>query len=205
MGSKQTREEHYYTERPTSTPRLGIIRVQLRGRTFEFLTSSSVFSKRRLDPGTRLLIEAMVIPEDGDMLDLGCGYGPVGIVAATLRHSSHAIMTDTNKRAVWLARQNVKRNHVDNVEVRHGSLYEPVKPIKFDTILTNPPVSVGMQIVLQIIKEAPTYLKKDGLLQLVVQSRIGGRRLVNELENRFGNVTVTSRKGGYRVLLSRKS
>jgi 16S rRNA (guanine1207-N2)-methyltransferase len=80
-----------------------------------------------------------------------------------------------------------------------------VKPIKFDTILTNPPVSVGMQIVLQIIKEAPTYLKKDGLLQLVVQSRIGGRRLVNELENRFGNVTVTSRKGGYRVLLSRKS
>lgn len=205
MDAKQTGEEHYYSKHPTSQHRLGIIRVQLRGYTFEFLTSSSVFSRRRLDPGTRLLIESMIIPEDGFVLDLGCGYGPVGITAAKLRQRSHIIMTDTNKRAIWLAKQNAKRNHVENVEVRHGFLYEPIKPITFDAILTNPPVSVGMQVVLQIIKEAATHLKQGGSLQLVVQSRVGGKRLFNELEDRFGNVKITSRKSGYRVLLSRKS
>lgn len=204
MKHKRNEAEHYYTEQPRSESQLGLIRTHLRGRLFEFLTSSSVFSKKKVDLGTRLLIESMVLPEKGCVLDLGCGYGPVGIAAALFNPYLHVIMVDVNTRAVRLAKKNVKRNNVDNVEVRRGFIYEAVKNTKFDVILCNPPVSAGMTIVMAMIRGAPEHLKEGGLLQLVVRSRIGGRRVLNEMEKTFGNVEVSARKSGYRVLLSKK-
>ncbi|RLI32288.1 hypothetical protein DRO56_03765, partial [Candidatus Bathyarchaeota archaeon] len=97
--------------------RLGLVRTWLRGLEFEFLTASGVFSHRRIDPGTRLLIEAMVLPEEGTFLDLGCGYGPIGIVAARLRPQALVYMTDVNRRALALAEENAQRNGVTNVRV----------------------------------------------------------------------------------------
>ncbi|MDH5450275.1 MAG: class I SAM-dependent methyltransferase [Candidatus Bathyarchaeota archaeon] len=205
MKRKSSKDEHYYTEQPKSKAQLGLIRTHLRGRFFEFLTSSSVFSKKRVDLGTRLLIESMVLPEKGCVLDLGCGYGPVGIAAAVFNSNLHVVMVDVNERAVWLTRENAKRDNVDNVEVRHGFLYEPVEKMKFNVILCNPPVSAGMQIVLPIVTGAPEHLEEDGLFQIVVRSKIGGKRVLNELEKTFGNVEVLARKSGYRLLLSKKS
>ncbi len=205
MKPKRALEEHYYTEQPKSKPQLGLIRAHLRGRFLEFLTSSSIFSKRRVDLGTRLLIESMVLPEKGSVLDLGCGYGPVGIAAAVLNPNLHVVMVDVNTRAVWLAGENAKRNRVENVEIRRGFLYEPVENMEFAAVLCNPPVSAGMKTVSSIITDAPKHLRENGSLQLVVRSRKGGKRLFGMLEETFGSVEVLAKESGYRVLLSKKS
>jgi len=205
VKSKRSGDEHYYARQPKSKPRFGLIRTHLRGHFFGFLTSSSVFSKKRVDLGTRLLIESMVLPEQGYVLDLGCGYGAVGIAAAVSSPDLHVVMADINERAVWLAKENAKRNNAHNTEVRHGFLYEPLESMQFNVILCNPPISAGMQIVLSIVIGAPEHLKRDGLFQMVVRSRIGGKRLLNELEKAFGNVEILAKKSGYWVLLSKKS
>lgn len=203
MKQESSEHEHYYTKQPKSKLRLGLVRARLRGHFFEFLTSSSVFSKTRVDLGTRLLIESFRLPEKGYVLDLGCGYGPVGIAAAVLNPDLHVVMVDVNRRAVWLATKNAKRNNVDNVETRCGFLYEPVENMKFGAILSNPPVSSGIKTVLSIIRGAAEHLGRDGLFQLVVRSKIGGKRLLDQLDEVFGNAEVLSRKSGYRVLLSK--
>jgi len=205
VKSKRAADEHYYVKQPTSKPTLGLIRTNLRGCFFEFLTSSSVFSKRRIDLGTRLLIESMVLPDKGNVLDLGCGYGPVGVVAAVSNPDLHVVMVDVNERAVKLARENAKRNRADNARVRCGFLYEPVDGMRFEAIFCNPPVSVGMKTVTSIVTNAPRHLRENGSFQIVVRTKIGGKRLSAELEQGFGNVQVLSRGSGYRVLLSKKS
>src|SRR5512139_1481443 len=139
-------EEHYFSSAPKSEDRLGLVRSTLCGRNFEFLTSSSVFSKTHIDLGTRVLIETMVLPSKGCVFDIGCGYGAVGIVAAALNKHLHVVMSDVNIRAVRLARRNMEINRVYNAEVRYGYCYEPVADLRFDCILSNPPVSAGMDL-----------------------------------------------------------
>jgi len=194
---------HYFVKHPKSKPDLGIIRTYFRGRLFEFITSSGVFSRTRIDLGTRLLIESMILPEKGNVLDAGCGYGPVGIAAAVFNPNLHVVMTDVNERAVWLAEENAKRNAVQNVDVKHGFLYEPVRDVKFETILSNPPITAGMKIVVTLITQASEQLMDGGLLQIVVRSKISGKRLAEIMKETFGNVDVLARRSGYRVLISK--
>lgn len=195
--------EHYYVRRPKSKPNLGVVRAYLRSRLYEFLTASGVFSRTRIDPGTRLLVESMVLPEKGLVLDLGCGYGPVGIAAAAFNSNLQVVMTDVNERAVWLAKENAKRNELKNVEVKQGFLYEPVKNMKFKVILSNPPIATGMKTVLPLIAQAPQHLANEGTLQIVVRSKVSGKRLTKLMDETFGNVDVLARKSGYRVLVSK--
>lgn len=198
------RVEHYFSERPKSEERFGLIRTSLRGRNFEFLTSSSVFSKRQVDLGTRVLIEAMVLPSEGCLLDVGCGYGVVGIVAATLNPGLRVFMSDVNMRAVRLARRNVEINRVlCNVDVRFGFCYEPVSGLKFDCVLSNPPVSAGMDTVKAIISGARSVLGPGGSFQMVIRSKIGVKTLPELFEETFGNCCVMARESGYRVLVGK--
>ncbi|MGQ9565688.1 MAG: class I SAM-dependent methyltransferase [Candidatus Bathyarchaeales archaeon] len=194
---------HYFSRRPTSKPHFGLIRAHLRGGFFEFLTASGVFSKTRIDLGTRLLIESMIFPKKGCVLDLGCGYGAVGIVAAKLNPQAHIIMVDVNERAMRLAKKNAKINGVTNVEFKRGFLYEPVSNLRFEAILTNPPVSAGMKIIRPMIEQAPQYMTKNGTFQMVVRSKIGGKPLMQKMIDTFGNVEILARQSGYRVLISK--
>jgi 16S rRNA (guanine1207-N2)-methyltransferase len=195
--------EHYFVRHPESKLSLGVVHAYFRSRLFEFLTASGVFSRTRIDLGTRLLVESMVLPENGLVLDLGCGYGPVGIAAAAFNPNLQVIMTDVNERAVWLARENAKRNGVENVKVRQGFLYEPVEDMKFEVVLSNPPITAGMKTVMPLIEQAPQHLAKEGTLQIVVRSKVSGKRLTNLMAETFGNVKVLARKSGYRVLISK--
>jgi 16S rRNA G1207 methylase RsmC len=195
---------HYFEEHPKSKLKLGIIRTNLRGIPFEFLTASGVFSKKRVDLGTRLLIESMILPERGYVLDVGCGYGAVGIAAATFNPNLYVVMVDVNSRAVWLAKKNVEINRLKNVEVRHGNLYEPVKDLTFNCILSNPPVSAGMKTLKAIIAGAPEHLAAKSLFQMVIRSKIGKERMQSFFDEAFGNFKVLSRKSGYRVLMAEK-
>jgi len=196
--------EHYYSEHPKGEARYGLIRTCLRGKTFEFVTASSVFSIKRIDLGTHVLIEAMQLPENGCVLDIGCGYGAVGIAAAKFNSQLHVVLTDINRRAVQLARQNAEKNHVRNVEVHQGSLYAPVEGKCFIAILSNPPVSAGMETVLAIIQGAPAALACGGTLQMVVRSKIGKKTLPEAFTEAFGNVKVLAIESGYRVLMAQK-
>ncbi len=204
MLNRAKKADHYFVQHPKSKPKLGFLSTHLRGRPFKFLTASSVFSKRRIDPGTRLLIESMILPESGYVLDMGCGYGAVGIAAAVFNPKLHVIMVDVNERAVRLAKKNIEINHVGNVEVRHGHLYEPVKNTVFDCILSNPPVSAGLATVKALITEAPRHMTEKATFQMVVKSKIGGKRLQFIFEEAFGNFEVLARESGYRVLIAEK-
>jgi 16S rRNA (guanine1207-N2)-methyltransferase len=204
MARKADRVEHYFSAQPKSRPRYGLIRANLRGKAFEFLTASGVFSMARVDLGTRLLIESMVLPEKGCILDIGCGYGAVGITAAVFNPDLYVFMVDVNMRAVWLARQNIARNCLSNAEAKRGDLYDPVEGLIFDCVLSNPPVSAGMGTVKAIISEAPRRMSDGASFQMVLRSKIAGRRLCMFFEEAFGNVDVLARESGYRVLVSKK-
>jgi 16S rRNA (guanine1207-N2)-methyltransferase len=197
--------DHYYSENPKKPPKFGIIRTTLRNRPFEFLTASSVFSVKRVDLGTSILIESMVLPETGNVLDIGCGYGVVGIVAAAFNKKLRIIMTDVNRRAVVLSRQNAEKNRVRNVEVRQGDLYNPVKDFCFNGILSNPPVSAGMNVVEAIIRNAPKVMAPKATLQMVVRSKIGKKTLPEIFTETFGNFQILSIESGYRVLVGQKN
>jgi 16S rRNA (guanine1207-N2)-methyltransferase len=204
MTDKKRGIEHYFTSAPTSETKLGLIRTRLRGVPFEFLTASSVFSKKRVDTGTRLLTEVMMLPETGCVLDVGCGYGAVGIAAATFNPALQVVMTDVNMRALRLARENIERNRVANAEVRYGYLYEPVEDLAFNCVLSNPPVSAGMETVKSIITEAPEIMAPKALLQMVVRSKISGKTLPAVISDTFGNCEVLARESGYRVFKAEK-
>jgi 16S rRNA (guanine1207-N2)-methyltransferase len=146
----------------------------------------------------------MELPPQGAVLDLGCGYGPIGIAAATINPDVHVVMVDVNERAVRLARKNAQRNNVTNVAVRSGWLYQPIGNTKFEAVLSNPPLSAGKPTVSSIVGEAPSHLRDNGSLQVVVRSKTGGPSLLREMDATFGNVKVVARKSGYRVLLAKK-
>jgi 16S rRNA (guanine1207-N2)-methyltransferase len=182
-----------------------MIHTHFSGQTFKFITASGVFSKRRIDLGTRLLVESTPPINKGFLLDIGCGYGVIGITLATLNPNIDVIMTDINERAIWLTKRNVKLNDVKNVEVRQGNLYEAVNDLTFKYILSNPPISSGIETVKIIIQEAFKYLEKNGFLYVVLKSKISKKRMQNIFEQSFGNVNVLAKKSGYRVLLSKKT
>jgi 16S rRNA G1207 methylase RsmC len=204
MTERSRSAEHYFAALPKSEAKFGLVRTRLRGEPFEFLTASSVFSKKRVDLGTRLLIEAMALPETGVILDVGCGYGAVGIVAAAFNSRLRVILTDVNMRAVRLARQNSEINKVNNAEVRYGYLYEPVKELTFNCVLSNPPVSAGMETVKAVVREAPRVMASKATFQMVIRSKIGGKTLPSVFNETFGNCAVLARESGYRVLIAEK-
>ncbi|MEM2150755.1 MAG: class I SAM-dependent methyltransferase [Candidatus Bathyarchaeia archaeon] len=204
MHCKRGGAEHYFTPEPKSKPELRLISAYLRGRRFQFLTSAGVFSKNRVDLGTRVLVKHMILPDRGYILDIGCGYGVIGIVAAASNPNIHVVMVDINRRAVNLAKRNIKINGVINAEARCGNLYEPVKGMVFECILSNPPISAGLATVKAIVAEAPKYMSDGGTLQVVVKSKVGRERFTQMLKETFGNFTVIARESGYRVLMAEK-
>lgn len=202
--TKQNKDiEHYFSSAPKTEDRFGLVKTTLCHRNFQFLTSSSVFSKRRIDLGTRLLIESMILPQKGCALDIGCGYGAVGIVAASMQKQLRVILTDVNMRAVRLAKRNLELNRVLNAEVRYGFCYEPVSNEKFDCVLSNPPISAGMDTVKSIITGASSVMAPGGSFQMVIRSKIGAKALPDLFEETFGNCYVLSRESGFRVLMGK--
>ncbi len=145
----------------------------------------------------------MVLPEAGCVLDIGCGYGVVGIAAAKFNPKLHVVMTDVNARAVRLAKKNVGLNRVSNVEVRYGFFYEPVEDLKFNCVLSNPPVSAGMETVKAIVAGAPKVMVSGASFLMVIRSKIGAKRLPELFTETFGNCEVAARESGFRVLMGK--
>ena len=188
---------HYYSQEPNVPLKTRMIEVVIRGERFRLITSSGVFSFGKLDRGTNLLIENMVLEKNWRVLDLGCGYGAIGIVAS--RFVNYVVMTDINKRAVSIAKKNLKINNVKNAEVRWGHLYEPVKGERFHSIITNPPVHAGKDVLREIVINAPLHLYDGGLLQIVIRTNQGAKYIKSLMERNFKEVIEVSKGSGFRV------
>ncbi len=205
MNIENKVSDHYFSSNPKSKNKTSLITAILRHRKFEFLTSSSVFSKKRIDIGTRLLIEKMKLPDKGTVLDLGCGYGAIGIVAASINPNLKVLLIDINSRAIYLTRLNIRKNRIVNAQARRGNLFEPVKNEIFNSILLNPPVSAGMNLVKTMISEAPKIMAPKSSFQMVIRSKIGEKNIPQTFIETFGNCRIVSRSSGYRVLLGEKN
>lgn len=196
--------EHYYTNRPSVQHDETSFTATLRGMEFTFTTDAGVFSRERVDFGSLLLIETMRIGPSDTVLDLGCGYGPIGAAAARLADSGFIYMVDVNERAAELARRNLAANGITNAEVRVGDGLEPVQGIAFDTVLTNPPIRAGKETIYRMLDDAHAALKPGGSLWVVIQTKQGAPSMKKKLETLFGNVLDVDRKAGYHIFQSRK-
>ena len=193
--------EHYFTEKPKSELRERTIHAFLRGNALEFQTASSMFSPDRIDLGTELLVNECRIEDGWRVLDLGCGYGPVGIAIAKAFSRAIVVMTDVNERAVAFAKKNAKKNGISATAFQ-GDGYAAVKDMFFNTILLNPPQTAGKKVCFSMIEEAKLHLLKDGFLQVVARHRKGGRTLSEKMNEVFGNVEVLGIQSGYRIYAS---
>lgn len=176
--------------------------MEIRGQSLRLRTDAGVFSRGKLDRGTELLLEALEVGPCELILDLGCGYGVIGLVAARLAQGGHVVLTDLNERAVALAKANLNANGVTNAEVRRGDLYDPVAGMAFDHIVCNPPIRAGRGVVDRIIQEAPSHLLGGGKLWLVARTRQGADSIRTRMAEAFGNAEIVKRGSGYKVLCS---
>jgi 16S rRNA (guanine1207-N2)-methyltransferase len=195
---------HYYTNQSDTKSKPKLIKAYFPFQEFDFWTDFGVFSKETIDYGSRLLIETARhhLPE-GRMLDVGCGYGPIGIVLASLRPTQRMDMVDINDRAIALAAKNAQINHCENVSVFYSDRFEQVED-RYAMILTNPPVRAGKHIVHAIIEEAKNYLMEDGTLWVVLQQKQGAPSAKQKMQEVFGQVEVVAKSKGYWILCSHK-
>ncbi|HEW91813.1 MAG TPA: class I SAM-dependent methyltransferase [Thermotogaceae bacterium] len=195
--------EHYFIEEP-KTP-LKIVQAKLRlknGHIYLFKTPSGVFSFKRIDKATKLLIENCLI-HGKDILDIGCGYGVIGITLKLENPDINIYMSDINKRAAEFAKINAKDNNIV-AEIRQGDLYECWKGYKFDMIISNPPIVAGKKVWQKLIDGAYEHLKSGGSLQLVAYHNKGGKSIAKYMETVFKNVDYLVKEGGIRVYISKK-
>lgn len=199
--------EHYYSEKPTSKSDPHSFQIELLGHQLTFTTDVGVFSKRFLDFGTKLLIESFQMPGvEGPLLDVGCGYGPIGVSLAKQAPDRRVVMVDINERAVSLAEKNCQINDIHNAIVIKSDLFNDVPDENYAAILSNPPIRAGKKVVYQLFQNAYEFLAENGEFWCVIQKKQGASSAEKELQAifGFGNVDVINKKKGYFIFRSKK-
>lgn len=196
---------HYFHNDSNLDHKVKGIDVFLRKTSFRFMTDLGVFSKDSIDFGTRLLIETAEIPESAEtIIDMGCGYGPIGIAMAKCHPNTKVYGFDVNERATDLARKNAKENKVENFFATTSFLFEHVT-MSADVILTNPPIRAGKMTIFRLYEDAYKHLNPGGLFYVVIQKKQGAPSTLDKLKELFGNAGIVERDKGYWILLARKS
>lgn len=196
--------DHYFSNDPSSKSNRKRWEYTLRGSRFVFLSDHGVFSKNEVDFGSRLLIEAFQMPDvQGDVLDVGCGYGPVGLSLAKESRERMVHMVDVNERALELAGENAANNQIENIRIYKSSVYENVSG-QYAAILSNPPIRAGKQVVHEILEKAVDHLVPGGELWIVIQKKQGAPSAMKKLEEVFDDVEVVEKNKGYYIIKSKK-
>lgn len=197
--------EHYYSRTQNVSSDPNYWNYTLKNRTFRFKTDNGVFSKKEVDFGSRLLIETYEGPSvSGDVLDVGCGYGPIGLSVAKDNGDRKVHMIDVNQRALELAKENALLNEVSNVDIYESDRLTQVKYKLFASILTNPPIRAGKNIVHNIFEQSVEHLVDGGDLWVVIQKKQGAPSAIAKLEQLFQEVEVKIKKKGYFIIKAKK-
>ena len=182
---------HYFTNNPDLKHDIKENLIIINNKKYTFLTDSGVFSKKGLDFGTRTLLENIPILK-GDVLDFGCGYGPIGIYIKD-NYDCNVDMLDINDRSISLAKQNAILNNVD-VNIFKSDIYENVHK-KYDYIITNPPIRIGKESLYKILFDAKNYLKDGGRMYLVINKDQGAKSVMKDLAKTYTTELVAKNKG----------
>ncbi|MFW9878217.1 MAG: class I SAM-dependent methyltransferase [Candidatus Thorarchaeota archaeon] len=203
----ENNNQHYYSKFPDVEVKIHTISESLRRHLYIFKTITGVFSFHKIDLGTKVLIEHMVIPKDPSiLLDLGCGYGPIGIVLSYESPESLVYLIDINKRAIWCAKENIKLNlnrDKKSVLALSGNYFEPIKNknLLFDGIYMNPPMRQGKKEFFKLIEAIPSYLKSKGSFQFVIKKKMGAPHILNYISKYYPNnaIEIICKRSGYWV------
>ena len=189
---------HYYDEEQSSPARFEHVSFFVLGKEFSFMTGSGTFSRTGLDSATKLLITACSsLRGDEALLDLGCGWGAIGLCLKAVNPGVRVMMSDVNERALLLAKKNAAALELE-VDVRRSDAFERI-PEQFDLILTNPPYAAGREVCYRFIDEAYDHLLPGGSLLLVARHQKGGAMLERRIRDVFGASETITKKGGFRV------
>lgn len=200
----EEKNQMYFATDPNVKHDERIVDYHLDNIDLKFTTDAGVFSKLRIDYGSSVLIKVMKeqsFPSVG-ILDVGCGYGPIGLFAAKFWPHQEIDMVDVNKRALNLAKRNAKLNEITNVNIFASNGYEQVDK-KYGLIVTNPPVRAGKKVVDQIIANAKSHLVENGLLLVVLQKKQGAPSAKKLMTKTYSNCEILKRDKGYYILASR--
>jgi 16S rRNA (guanine1207-N2)-methyltransferase len=190
--------DHYFSRSPESAHRPGECQFAYRGHGLSFETDAGVFSRDGLDKGTELLLCAL--PDlSGDVLDLGCGWGAVGISVARAYPAVRVTMADINSRAVELSRKNVRRNGVC-ARVLESDGYSALSEEKFSFILTNPPIRAGKQVIYDLFAKSAEHLLPGGSLYLVIRKQQGAPSAITYLNTIYAKTQIVERGAGFWVI-----
>lgn len=200
--------EQYFTKNPTTDKDIYKFDWNIGADRFNFYSSNSVFSKSGMDFGSQLLVEAVIQDNEnyeGSILDLGCGYGPIGISLAHFLNKANVTMSDVNERALELCLMNAKENKVeDRVKVINSSAFENIND-NYDIIVTNPPIRAGKEVVFSFYEGARAHLNEGGNLYVVIQKKQGAPSTKDKLISLFGNCEAIAKKSGYFIFKSVKN
>ena len=191
----------YFAENPDAKHDIHELNVELLGQRLTFLTDAGVFSKKMIDYGSRVLLSALDFEAGSRVLDVGCGYGTLGLTLAKA-YGVAATMVDINQRALDLAQQNAERNQV-SAHIFQSNVYENVSGI-FDHVISNPPIRAGKQVVHEVISGSYEHLTEGGDLTLVIQKKQGAPSAKSKMEAVFSNCEIVKKDKGYYILRSEK-
>lgn len=193
--------EHYFTNNNSLKSEFRVIVYKHGDEITEFTSDLGVFSKDKVDYGSNLLIETYYKygRKNVTVLDVGCGYGIIGIILAKYMGAS-ATLIDVNKRAVHLANINIKNNGVD-AKAFESNIYENVTS-KFDVVITNPPIRAGKQTVMEFLLGAKEYLKPSGELWFVIRKDQGAKSIIEKLKNVY-EIQVLDKSKGFFIILAK--
>ena len=191
--------KHYYTENDDLISEPEQFIFNYRGKALTFVSDNGVFSKKMIDYGSRVLLEAISIDSSKKtLLDVGCGYGTFGIALKSVYPFLEIDMVDVNDRALNLARENLKLNNM-SANIYLSNTYDKVEN-KYDLIVTNPPIRAGKEIVTKILVESKKYLNLNGEIWVVIQKKQGAPSAKKNLESVFKKVDIVKRDKGYYIL-----
>ncbi len=196
--------DHYYTRIPASESRPVSCEYIYRGIPLTFQTDAGVFSRGEVDTGTDLLLNALPEEMRGDILDLGCGWGVIGICVARKWPEARVTLADINQRALALSRENAKRNRADVVCAESDGM-AAFEGRQFDAVITNPPIRAGKQVIYRMFADAAKCLKPGGALYLVIRKQQGAESCMKYLGTVFGSVEKIDKSGGFWVIRAGES
>lgn len=191
----------YFDNDPNIKSNQKIISFVLASRQFDFVSDNGVFSKGKIDQGSIVLLKALIKHASikGNILDLGAGYGTIGLTLASLYREAKFLLVDVNTRACTLARINRKNFGLTNVEIKESDRFSSINDEIFDIVITNPPIRAGKEVIYKMFKEAYEHLAPNGRLYIVIRKDQGANTASKYIESVYGNCTLIDRDKGYHI------